>query len=213
MNLRAGEKPVSITERQASALGFKIDEKPAKIGCGRDACAYLNSHSDAVVKLTKDASDALACWSIKQQGAVPWAAPIYAVHRLKNAFAICMGKAEKLPPEWAKPIDAFYNLADIEDYESEEWDDVFKDWLTEIEWLEAEHGGATTSDHNMRRALMLIDGAVRALRALGFDWWDYHSDNWGMIGGRPVLIDLGTMEARNGLSIERKVKEIPPLPF
>lgn len=210
------DKPrvVSVTESQMRQLGF-LDGKPQKVGCGSLACAYQASEkSDALVKITKDERDATAAYRfMRLPGGVPnWVVPIYAVYRLpENTFAICVARAEKLPKEWADPIDEIYFYTDDEDIEPDEWESVYKDIKKEIEYQEIERG-ATDEDKNIRRALELINNAVLAFRSLDLDWGDFHAYNWMMYAGKPVLIDLG-LTAPLGNTKLPSLKEIPVLPF
>jgi len=104
----------------------------------------------------------------------------------------------------ANPIDDLYEF--LED----DWPHLYRRRRREIEWREAEHGGATAKDRYMRLALNLVNDTIMAFRALGFEWCDYHSDNWGMLDGRPVLIDFGLLDLSRH---QAQLAGIPVLPL
>lgn len=202
---------MQLTEAQEKALG--LGPTSVKIGAGKSACVYAVGEKE-IVKLTHDASDALACWLVAQRAPQPrWIVPVRGVFRLKGAYAIQAARVEKLPQAWVDPIEELFGYTDDCD---DEWQDVYRDCIREIEWLEAEHRGATENDRRMRQVLEALDEGIKALRELGFIWEDWHSDNWGLLDGRPVIIDLGKLDLLDSKSentIEKRAREIPVLPF
>lgn len=229
--LREDDTPrrVKLTDGQMKTLGFGAT-KPKKVACGRSACAYLPSEgSDAIVKITKDERDAIVASLIRGMEARPsWAIPIYATYRLpKNTFVIVCAKAEPLTEEWADPIDEIYDYcADEEEHGPDglrphEWDGWrgFRGMLERIAELEA-MTGIKEKSKLIRRSVELVNNAVISLRELGLEWSDFHSRNWGMWSGRPVIIDFGVPRLRpeDGFDLSKvpphpALKSIPILPF
>jgi hypothetical protein len=207
---------VEVTAAQLLALGFAADEKPAKLklGCGMDACAYA-AGSDSVVKITKDARDAVAAAAIRALDPQPlWAVPIRAVYRLAGeAFVLVLARAEvPLPPEWAEPIEGvFRDTADEKKWgagglRAHEWRSRlgYEGWIRNIDLADIRHGPNETRK-KLRRAVETIDEMMRALAEIGLDGSDFHPGNWGMYQGRPVILDFGMARLR-----DRKGKPIPP---
>jgi hypothetical protein len=206
MSFSAGGRAVSLTDSQMRALG--VSPGADRLGRGEDACVYACADG-GVVKITRDAGDALACWLAAPQRP-PWIVPVQAVWRIKGAYAIRAARVQELPREIADAIEALF--ADTDDTD-EPWEDTHREVLREIEWQEAEHGGPTARDKIMRQALEAVNGAVLCLRGLKLDLVDYHSDNFGLHDGHPVLIDLGRLESLDGTPIEERAQAIPVLPY
>lgn len=194
--LRSGKKPeggyrsIKLTDSQMEKLGFSSDEKPEVLGCGTQACAYLpNPHSDAVVKISKDHRDALAAYMIMNlPGGTPqWAIPIHAVYRLPDhTFVLVTTKADPLPEDLADAIDEIYEYA----YD----DEVLDDWPEEYAEAKAHLKRESAKGENCKVKLVALEAvneAVMAFRKLGLDWADFHSGNWMIYNGRPVVVDFG----------------------
>jgi hypothetical protein len=200
---------IQLSDSQEKALGLTANSE--KIGCGEDACVY--AVPDGVVKVTHDAGDALACWLVAGQKPQPqWIVPVHVVWRLKSGYAIKADRVEKLPASWGAPIDELYEFTDDDD-ETDSWENTYEAVLREISWREAEHRGPTEADRRMRQALEAVNEGVKTLARLGFIWEDWHSDNWGLLRGKPVIIDLGRIDSIEGDSIPKRAKEIPILPY
>jgi hypothetical protein len=208
---------VDLTEGQMQQLGFKPKEKPKKLGCGDSGCAYQPQRADAIVKITKDDKEARAAHLLMHlpTGTPAWAVPIYAVYRLaKHTYAICTAKAEKLPRSWVTYIEAIYQYTEDEDIAANEWQSVYDGYKREIQYSELEHGGPNEDDKLMRRTLELINDVVLDFRKLGLDWGDFHSYNWMLYSGRPVVIDFGMTPQAFLSEVEYPaLKEIPILPY
>lgn len=221
--LHAGKKPeggyrsIKLTDSQMDKLGF-TDEEPETLGCGTQACAYLPSpNSDVIVKITGDERDALAAYMVMQlPGGTPhWAIPVHAVYRLpNNKFVIVTTRAEPLPRDLANAIDEIYNYAD---------DDVLDDWEEEYAEAKAHLKREKAKGHETRtseKALDAVNEAVMAFRHLGLDWADFHSGNWMMYDGRPVVVDFGMSRNLEDPPVDelnevlaRPIKQIPVLRF
>lgn len=178
--LKAGKSKVKLSNEQLAQLGID-PEDPEELGCGKNACAYATNDPDKVVKFTHDTLDAMTSYVLFNNPA-RWAIPVYGVYELpkpKNVYVIVAARAEELPASWKKAIDAIYKKTKKLDLQPEEWDDFVE---------EVSNGGLSD-------ALDVIDEAVTGFRKLGLDWADFHSGNWGMYMGRPVVIDLGLTSA------------------
>lgn len=210
MILRAGERgrAVTLTDAQAQRLG--LPETPERVGCGKDACVYAG-RPGRVVKVTTDAADALALWYVAGLQPPPkWIVPVHVVWRAGGAFVAEVTRVEPLTAEWAEPIDELFDFTDESD---DEWAETYRDVLREIEWQEAEHGGASDVDRRMRQALTTVDEGIKATTAMGLFWEDYHSGNWGLLEERPVIIDLGRLDLVSGEPVAERAKAIPVLPY
>lgn len=221
---------VGVTATQLAVLGFVDDEKPLKLGCGMDACAY--AAGDSVVKITKDTRDAITAAIIRSLDPAPlWAIPVRAVYRLSGEiFVLVLARAEvPLPPEWSEPIDSvFLDTSNEQKWGSgglrpHEWRSRlgYEGWIRNLDLADLRHGKSETRA-KLRRAVKTIDEMMRALAELGLDGADFHAGNWGMYQGRPVLLDFGMsrLHDRSGQPIQPKAgihiptrKEIPVLPF
>lgn len=188
---RSRQRTIRLTDEQLEKLGFDPEEKPVKLGCGTQACAYLpHPNSDSVVKVTKDSRDALAAYILsKLPGGVPkWAVPVRAVYRLPNStFVIITAKADPLPEELGEAIDEIFNYAAEDEEVLDFWPEEYEE---EKARLKREHAkGEDTKIANI--ALDAVNEAVTGFRNLGLDWADFHSGNWMMYNGRPVVVDFG----------------------
>lgn len=214
-NVKAGTKSVSLTDSQLASLG--LTDEAEKLGCGRSACAYLPSpSSDSVVKITKDQDDALTAYILTKLVVFPqWAIPIYAVYRLpKNSYVVVTAKAEPLPADLVEAFDRYYDEVD---------DDMLNDWYTWYKESQTEMKRFAAHGEDVKRyqvALEAINEAIVGLRDIGMDWADFHSGNWMMYNGRPVLVDFGAMskvEVKNlpveQLNEAKPMKQIPVLQF
>jgi hypothetical protein len=215
-NIKAGKKSVTLTDSQLKRLG--LTSKAEKLGCGKSACAYLPSPaSDVVVKISKDADDALTAYILTQLacGQPKWSIPIHAVYRLpKNAYVLVTKKAEPIPEDLAAAFDDIYDKAD---------DDVLDNWPEEYKKAAAflKREDAKGEDVKVQqKALNAINEAVMGLRDLGLDWADFHSGNWMLYDGRPVVVDFGAMSQVDvdelpieNLKESKAVRKIPVLEF
>jgi len=184
-------RAVDLTGRQADALG--LPPEPQLLGCGTQACAYLGEAGDEVVKITRDTRDARMSFVV-MANPQPWAIPIRGVWRLPDGlYAIVADLADPLhraDPELAAAFDGM-------------WDDVAKQNLDYPAWPnwreiaemnlddDAAEQGPTDEIEARKRALALADEAIAGFGKLGMGWLDFHGGNWGVHGGRPVVIDLG----------------------
>lgn len=223
-NLRAGKnssgryRSISLTDSQMEKLGFS-DVDPIELGCGTNGCAYLpNEHSDCVVKLTGDARDALAANILMNlPGGTPnWAVPIYAVFRLpKSKFVLVTAKADPLPPDLASAIDEIYDYA-YDDEVLDEWPEEYAETKAHLK-----RESAKGEDCKVKTvALEAVNEAIMSFRKLGLDWADFHSGNWMLYNGKPVVVDFGMSQNLEDPPVDelnermaKPIKRIPVLVF
>jgi len=216
--LNAGKKSVKLTDSQIEQLG--LTDEAEKLGCGRSACAYLpHPNSDAVVKLTADPEDALTAFILTQLecGQPKWTIPIHAVYRIaNNKFVIVTRKADPLPADLAKAFDEIYDEADDDVLDG--WPEEYKEASAELKRREAKGEDVKVT----RQALDAVNEAIMGLRSLGLDWADFHSGNWMLYDGKPVVVDFGAMSKADvdEVPIEqlnepmtKRLKKIPVLRF
>lgn len=197
--LHAGIRPdgefrkVSLTDDQMAKLGFRPKERPEKLGCGDHACVYLPTGAEAVVKVTKDPRDARVSSFVLGLGSErpSWLVPIYAVYRIRKAFVVVAARVDELPDEWADPIDAIFDHTDEFDISAAAWPRVSERIRQQIVMEELKKGRQDDESLLIRRALTKINDAVEAFKSWGLDWGDFHSENWGIYDGSPVVIDFG----------------------
>lgn len=219
---------VKLTDVQMGKLGFMPDSKPIVVGHGDNGTAYMSGiSSDSIIKLTTDPRDAVVSYFIKSLGKLPtWAIPVYGVWKLRgHAFAICTAKAEDLPQNIADPIDDIFEFTDEINLRKGEWCDFHTRILARIQDLEDQktleeaaknfRGDITTGDIHartklMRAALATINEAVIDLEQFGFDFADFHSDNFKLHAGRPVVVDFG-MNKMGGNEEYPELAKIPVL--
>lgn len=180
---------VDLTPSQMDALG--LEEDPRVIGCGTQACAY-DGGSDRVVKITADPRDAVASWMVAERPQ-PWAIPVEAVHQLaEGLFAIVVPFAGRIPADMAAALDKVYQNAAREQLVPSRWPAFRDSWVANAE---DDIRDGCPEDKALGRAILaalpFVDEAMLGFRDLGLDWVDFHPGNWGMYGGRPVVIDLG----------------------
>lgn len=195
---------IKLSNDQADELG--INDRSKLLGCGTNACAYVNDDGD-VVKLTKDVRDAFASYLIMgmPKSQRKWAIPIYDVYRLPDGYyAIVAAKARPISDKLANAIDDIYTVAQKMDTQEDEAD-VFYDTL--FQDYRQQHSGFALD------ALNYVQEAVDGFRNMGLDWADYHSGNWGMYDRRPVVIDLGMSQPLTKLPIPQLTERHYNSPF
>lgn len=211
---------VHATTGQLRRLGFAEKEKPEKIGFGGEACVYAPA-AGGVVKITKDAQDALCSWLVLSQGiAPPWAIPVRAVYRMPaETYAIVAERAEELPGDWSEPITIMFRRAKAwklpaNARDGRDMDRFYRMIIANIRQEKWQPGGITSLGQNMMRAAETMSEAMLALRSWGFDWVDAHAGNLGMYGGRPRIVDFGA-QVREGREADThpRLREIPVLEF
>jgi hypothetical protein len=180
-----------LNDHQAVALG--LPPEPALLGCGQMACAYL-SESGHVVKITRDVRDARMSYVV-MSNPQPWAIPIRGVWRLPEGFyAITADLADpidKADPSLADAFNWVWRQVAEANLPYERWYG-FRD-ITEANLDDdaADAGGESPLIAERRRALALANDAHEGFAKLGMGWLDFHGGNWGIYGGKPVVIDLG----------------------
>lgn len=218
-------RKVDLTDSQMVQLGFGAKEKPEKIGCGANGCAYVASAMpNVVIKVTRDAQDAVASQVFRSlpDGYAPWAIPVYAVWRLPHQkFAIATARAGQLSRVWADAMDFFYEFTQGQRLEWDEWEAIHAAGKRFLEMRRIVTADAIElSDLTAKEEAMdLVHQAILGCRRLSLDLFDFHSDNWRMHQGRPVLTDLGI---KRDVSVVPgggapppfpEVRDIPMLPF
>lgn len=191
---KAKPKSIELTDEQAEELGLTTKSK--LLGCGSQACAYLNDDGE-VVKFTKDVRDAYASYLVMglPKRSREWAIPIDDVYRISgDYYAIVAARARPLTGRLASAIDDIYDVARKMDTKEEE-EDVFYETL--FQDYRMKHDGIDLD------ALDYVQEAVDGFRNMGLDWADWHSGNWGIYDGRPVVIDLGMSAPLKTLPIKQ----------
>jgi len=184
-------RAVELTDQQAESLG--LPSEPQLLGCGTQACAYLGIAEDEVIKITRDSRDARMSF-IVMANPQPWAIPIRNVWRLPSGvFAIVADRADPLhsaDPQLATAFDQMWAEIAKQNLDYSGWPNY-----REIAELNLDDDlseqGETDEIMAKTRALVLADEAITGFGQLGMGWLDFHGGNWGLHGGRPVVIDLG----------------------
>lgn len=207
---------IEIPESQMARLGFRIGQKAKKIGCGDMGCVYLPTpSSDAVVKITIDAVDALASHAVMTAppGAT-WAVPIYAVWRIRRPYyAICAARADDIDGSWGDVVEEIFEWAEENDLGAAQWDRLYSMTIANVAVDELARGTSERTKQ-WRQALETINSAVMSFRGLGYNFVDFHKDNFGMYQGRPVVRDLGATRigGSEDSDLEDAERLIPLLP-